>query len=259
MLARDRISSIMEIIRENKSVMVSDLSARFNVTDETIRRDLEKLEAQKLIIRVHGGAYLFEGFEKGAPVSLRKQFLVDEKDKLGYKCLEFVENKDTIMLDCSTTSLYIAKALKNSDFQFTVITNFLDIADELADAENIKLIILGGTLSISSRCCIGPATMAALENYNADKAFVSCSSLDSNLNLTAHNENDGHIRGMMLRNSTKSYIVVDHTKIGHAATYKFGELRNADCLIIDKPLGSDWTKKLNKAGIPAVYAGSNHK
>jgi len=203
MLARDRISSIMEMIRENKSVLVSDLSSRFKVTDETIRRDLEKLEAQRLIIRVHGGAYLFEGFEKGAPVSLRKQFLISEKERISYKCLEFIENKDTIMLDSSTTSLYIAKALKSSHFQVTVITNYLDIINELADVDSIKLLAIGGTYNISSRCFLGPATIAALESYNADKAFVSCSSIDSKLNITAHNENDGHIRGHMLKNSTK--------------------------------------------------------
>lgn len=162
MLARDRISSIMEMIRENKSVLVSDLSSRFKVTDETIRRDLEKLEAQKLIIRVHGGAYLFEGFEKGAPVSLRKQFLISEKERISYKCLEFIENKDTIMLDSSTISLYIAKALKSSYFQVTVISNYLDIINELADVDSIKLLAIGGTYNISSRCFSGPATIEAL-------------------------------------------------------------------------------------------------
>lgn len=254
MLARDRISSIMEIILENKSVMVSDLSSKFKVTDETIRKDLEKLEAQKLIIRVHGGAYLFEGFEKGAPVSLRKQFLISEKERLGYKCLEFVDNKDTVMLDCSTTSLYIAKALKNSHFQVTVITNYLDIINELADVENIKLIALGGTYNTSSRSCTGPATMAALEVYNADKAFISCSSIDSKLNLTAHNENDGHIRGLMLRNSAKRFIVIDHTKLDKASTYKFGELKGADYLIIDKALNGEWSRRVKNAGVATVHA-----
>ncbi len=254
MLARDRISSIMEMIRENKSVLVSDLSSRFKVTDETIRRDLEKLEAQKLIIRVHGGAYLFEGFEKGAPVSLRKQFLISEKERISYKCLEFIENKDTIMLDSSTISLYIAKALKSSHFQVTVISNYLDIINELADVDSIKLLAIGGTYNISSRCFSGPATIEALEAYNADKAFVSCSSIDSKLNLTAHNENDGHIRGHMLNNSAKKFLVIDHTKFDKASTYKFGELKDVDYIIMDKAPGSEWSKRIKNAGVVSIYA-----
>lgn len=254
MLAIDRINAIIEILKENKSVMVSDLSHRFNVTEETIRRDLEKLEAQKRIVRVHGGAYLFEGFEKGAPVSLRKQFLIEEKKRLGKICLEYIEDRDTIMLDDSTTSLFIAKEIKECNLQLIVITNFLDIMVELADCKHVKLIGLGGTLILSTRSFNGPGTVKNLTNYNADKAFVSCSSLNSKFGMTDHNENEAQIRKMMIENSERKFLVIDHTKINKSSTYQFADINDVDYIITDKVPNKNWEERVKTQGIKLIVS-----
>lgn len=249
MLAIDRMKAIMEILKENKSVMVSDLSNRFEVTEETIRRDLEKLEFQRKIIRVHGGAYIFDGFERGAPATLRKQFFVEEKKLLAKTCLEYIKDKDTIMLDSSTTSLAIANEVKASTLQLVVITNFLDIMMELADCTHVKLIGLGGSFSNNTRSFNGPRTVNSLNNYFADKSFVSCSSINPNFGVTDHSENEAQIRKLMLHNAKTNLLVIDHTKLDKSSTYKFADFNDLDYIIADKIPDGEWKDKIIKSGV----------
>ena len=257
MLAIDRINAIVEILKENKSVMVNDLSNKFNVTEETIRRDLEKLEVQNKIVRVHGGAYLFEGFEKGAPVSLRKQFLIQEKKRLGKTCLEYIVDRDTIMLDDSTTSLFIAKEIKECELQLIVITNSLDIFVELADCKHVKLIGLGGTFKLSTRSFNGPGTVNSLINYNADKSFISCSSINSKLGMTDHNENEAQIRKIMIQNSVKKFLVIDHTKINKSSTYQFADINEVDYVVTDKAPNKEWEENVKSKGVKLIVGNVN--
>lgn len=249
MLAIDRIKTIMDLLEENKSAMVSELSQLLGVTEETIRRDLEKLEFKKRIVRVHGGAYLLDGFEKGAPVSLLKKFMVEEKERLGKTCLGFIEDKDTIMLDNSTTSFFIAKAIKASSLEVTVITNFLDIIVELSDCKHVKLISLGGTLKHSLNTFIGPTTVGNSMKYFADKSFVSCSAINSKLGIASHSEEDAQIRKNMLTNSENKFLVIDHTKINKTATHLFANVSDIDHLIIDKIISKDWEYSVRELGV----------
>lgn len=252
MLAIDRINKIMEILEKEKSIMVSDLSEEFGVAKETIRRDLEKLEEEKKIVRVHGGAYLFEGFEKGAPSSLRKEFMIEEKEQIGSKCLEYIEEKDIIMLDNSTTSLYIAKKIKESSLDVVVITYYLDIMDELADAPNVKLVGLGGTLNKNLNSFRGPMTIDNLLGYYATKSFVSCSMMSPDLSFTDYSEHEGYIRKIMLNNAETTFMVLDHTKVDGVTRYKFGDVSNIDYMIIDKVLDKDWEDRVKAAGVNLI-------
>ncbi len=254
MLAIDRIKAIMDLLQENKSAMVSELSQLLGVTEETIRRDLEKLEAKKRIVRVHGGAYLLEGFEKGAPVSLLKKFMVDEKERLGKTCLDFIEDKDTIMLDNSTTSYFLAKEIKTSSLELTVITNFLDIIIELSDCKHVKLISLGGTLKLSSNTFVGPMAINNSMKYFADKSFVSCSAINSHFGISSHNEEDAQIRKNMITNSETKFLVIDHTKTNKSATHVFANISDIDYIIIDKVSSKTWENSVIELGAKLIVS-----
>jgi DeoR/GlpR family transcriptional regulator of sugar metabolism len=257
MLAIDRQKNIMAELNAKGSITVSEMSKLLNVTEETIRRDLEKLESSNLLRRVHGGAYLLRGFEDEAPIDFRKNILTFEKKQIGDRACEEINHLDSIMLDSSTTALYIAKKLKAENKKVTVITNSLDTINELDGADNINLICIGGTLRLTSRSFTGYSTQKSLAQYHASKAFVSGSGIHQNFGITDHIDSEAQIRSLMLQNSNTRYIIADSSKFGRTAVNVVCNLDKIDCLITEKAPSSDWIKKLSELKIRLIVCNSD--
>ena len=129
MLAAKRLSSIRDLLNNGDSVSVAELSRTFNVTEETIRRDLDKItKDDHAVVRVHGGAYKIKNFDREAPYALRETLLVAEKERMAQTGYTMLEEGDTIMLDSSTSALHLAQAIKRGTLKISVITNSLRIA-----------------------------------------------------------------------------------------------------------------------------------
>ena len=238
MLAITRINEIKELIRQQKSVLVSDLAPRFGVTEETIRRDLKKLEDEGLVIRVYGGAYSTDGVQNDVNVTLRETILVDEKKLIAQRCLPFIANGDSIFLDCSTTALQLAALL--SRYTLTVITNSLKVADCLAPHRDIRLVLIGGALHATSMSFLGQSATTALAGYYVDKAFVSCRSLSIKNGITDSNEDQSAVRRLAIRLSDQAFLLVDHTKFGQTSFSKVAELTEVSTVITDFPVAPTW-------------------
>ena len=147
MHAIERAEYILSMLEKNKVVMVTDLSREMGVTEETVRKDLEKLEKQEKLNRVHGGAYLNEGFGNETPISVRSKVMQEEKKLLASLCMQWIHEKSSIFLDCSTTALHIAKQLADFPGKLTVMTNTLAVAKEIDANPQIRLILFGGELN----------------------------------------------------------------------------------------------------------------
>src|SRR5690625_935429 len=155
MLVVERHGKIIETVKEKGSIRVTELSRMFGLTEETIRRDLEKLEREGKLMRSHGGAVAIQEREQGdVPYFKRETVHVDEKEKIARTALQFVEEEDSILLDASSTSWFLAKQLP--DMPLTVITNSLRALMELAPKKNIHVIFAGGSLSHTSLSVLGP-------------------------------------------------------------------------------------------------------
>ena len=252
LLAIERQNAIMQELNTKGCITVSLLSKQFDVTEETIRRDLDKLEQSKLLRRVHGGAYIVNGFEKEAPVRLRESIMLSEKERIGAKCCEYIDQYDTIMLDSSTTALYIAKQLKLENKKVTVITNSLDTINEFEDSENIKVICIGGTLRVKSHAFSGFDSLSLLNGLIADKAFVSAAGVHMNFGITDHIESEAKIRMMMLKNASKRYFIADNTKFGKAMMYSVWPLNDINYLVTDTAPDREWYSKLHELGVELI-------
>ncbi|MBE3595762.1 MAG: DeoR/GlpR transcriptional regulator, partial [Hydrogenibacillus sp.] len=249
MLGVERRKKIMELLLLHGNVVVSDLSKRFNVTEETIRRDLEKLEKEGQLIRTHGGAYLSEYVTKEYPIALREIAYVEEKKQIATISAELIQSGDTIMLDASTTSLFIARFLKRMRKKVTVITNALKVEMELADQEQIKLVSTGGTLRTSSLSHVGYAATRSLATYFADKAFVSCTAVHPNKGLMDSNEYEAEVRKRMLAQAEQKILVADHTKFGKTAFNLIATIDDIDMVIVDRPLSEEWRATFESHGV----------
>lgn len=145
MLALERRNLILEKLQEDKKVVVSSLSRQFGVSEETIRRDLEKLEADGFAIKSYGGAVLNENSNIDMPFGIRKNKNVSAKQKIAELTAKLVDDDDQIMLDASTTAVFIARALKQKA-RLTVVTNSIEVLLELAEMPGWSVISTGGKL-----------------------------------------------------------------------------------------------------------------
>lgn len=236
MLAVERIQFIKRRLKENKVVSVSELSKEMQVTEETIRKDLEKLEQSSLLCRVHGGAYLKEGYSREVSAQVRSRIYQEEKESLAELSMKYIKEGSSLILDCSTTAVCIAKVLARENKKVTVVTNSLLTAWELEKGEQIRLIMLGGTLDRNTDSFYGNSTIDELKEYYVDQAFISSAGISTEAGITDYSLQEADIRRLMIRQAGRCVYVADSTKLGHSSLYVAGELSEIGLLLTDKPV-----------------------
>lgn len=250
LLVVERHDQIVKLLTENGSVRVTDLSKMFNLTEETIRRDLEKLEHSGKLMRSHGGAVPLQEEKGDLPYLEREMMNVKEKMKIAKMALPFINEGDTILLDTSSTSGFLAKQLPN--IPLTVITNSIRIVIDLAQKKNIHVICAGGNLSSKSLSFLGPLTIQSLDNYHADKAFISCKALDVSWGLSDSNDMQAMVKKKMLETADVNYLLVDYSKIGKKATSFVADFTNVHYLITDESTNESYLKELGAENIEII-------
>lgn len=250
MKAKERIASIIEMIPYNGFIMIKDLSTKFNVTEETIRRDLNKIVEMNVGIRkAHGGAYRSHQGDLAAPQSFRQIMLPAIKQRFAIVCASLVPADSCVMLDSSTTARFIANRIKDLRIPVTIITNSMATAGIFEDSQSVDVVLAGGNLRKLNGSLVGPNALDTLKKYCADYCFVSPPSIDERFGLTDHNEEESRIRACMLEQSKKRYLVADHTKFGWAAVNCIAAISMIDMVITDSETDQKWFRWLKNAGI----------
>lgn len=252
MLAIERRNSILEKLQKEKRVVVSELSQLYQVTEETIRRDLEKMENDGLVVKSYGGAVLNEQNIVGLPFNIRKNQCVSEKQTIAGLIADMVKDKETVMLDVSSTAVYIAKELKKKE-ELTVITNSVEIIVELYDMPKWTVISTGGTVRARSFALGGPHTDEILSSYHVDKAIVSCKGLDLVSGITDYVEQDASSKRMMLRAARERILAVDHTKFDTTAFTKVTDWSSFTKLVTDRKPKQKWLDEFERQQIECIY------
>jgi len=252
MLAIERLKKIEEILNENGSIIISNLSEMMEVSEETIRRDLEKLSKTIEIKRVHGGAFKPSSFDAEVPINIRKKIYLEEKQCIGKKCESMIQDGESIMLDSSTTALYVAKNLKISKKKVTIITNSNLIVNEFLDSELVTVICIGGIFRNRTNSFVGHMAVENLKRLSAEKAFISCSSITKGIGATGNHESEASVRRMMLQQCVKSYLIMDYTKFECTATYLVTKIEDIDAIITDKPVSYDYKEWFAKNKVKVI-------
>jgi len=252
MLAVERRNTILETLRRQGIVTVLELAKTFAVTEETIRRDLKKLEATNGVARTYGGAYITKTVHSDIPVGIREGIYLEGKEAIAALAEQAIVDGDTIILDSSTTSTHIAKRLKDRT-NIIVITNSIKVVNVLAEAEGIKVICTGGTLRSRQFSFTGPSAVKSLAVYYADKAFVSCTGIDLENGLTDSDEQEAEIRQKMLEQAQEKIIIADQTKLGKISFAAIAPVDVADCIITDLELDETWRAGLDLRKIRYLF------
>ncbi len=247
MLAITRRNVIKNLLQEQKSVTITDLAARLNVTKETIRRDLRVMENAQELIRTHGGAYILEGVQNDIDISTRQDLKTDEKEILAEKCNALIRPGDIIFLDSSTTAWFLARKILERNL--TVLTPSLEIANILNGSSSIHLFLIGGEYSQNSRSFTGPGAARALGNYYIDKAFLSPRSVSLEYGLTDTNEDTALLHQVALEHAKETYIVVDHSKLDKISFSSVAPLEKITGIVLDSPFSREWQAKLSQKNV----------
>lgn len=254
MLAVTRKSKIRDILTERKSITVSELSAYFKVTEETIRRDLKSLEDLGFLTRTYGGAFIQDGVENTVNVSIREVAFVDSKTAIAKASRHLINNGDSIYLDSSTTSLFIAKAIK--EMRLTVVTNSLLIVDELSTCDTIHLICIGGSLQRDDKAFHGSSVFDLLDKFYLDKTFMSCRSLSIENGITDSSESIGAIRKKLLTRSDKVFVVADYSKFNKTSFLHICNFNDINGIISDFEYTQEWRDFLQKSNVEIINCPS---
>ena len=252
MLITVRHNKILSMLNEQETVRVSEMSEACGVTEETIRRDLEKLENQGKLARIHGGAIAIK--DKESDLSHLQREVLNKKEKMAVarEAVKFIEENDIIFLDASSTALYLARLIPN--IELTVLTNSIQICMELSKNSNIRVICAGGTLSPKSMSFVGPLTLQTLESYYVNKLFFSCKGLHDEWGISDSNELQSLVKRTMMQMADKKYLLLDHTKLESKAFAHIDKVDAIDYLIIDDEAADESLAAFKEKGIQVIKA-----
>ena len=252
MLAVERKNLILERLRAQGRVLNKELSAEFRVTEETIRRDLEKLEREGFILRGHGGAVYTEGSRADPPYNVRKKTNVQGKERIAALAANLVTDGDFIMLDESSTAAYIARELAGKR-NITLITNSIEILAEVRDKAGWNVLCTGGLLKKDVMALTGRQAESFIRGYHVDKAIISCTGLDIEAGFTDAGEDNALIKQAMMASADKTILACDSHKFDKRAFAPIGGLDDLEALITDTRPDEMWKAALAEKGV-ALYS-----
>ncbi len=247
-LQSDRQREIYRIALRQGSVDVSNLAERFDVTTETIRRDLSELQDRKLLQRVHGGAVLLERHSHEPMVAERDMHNAQEKLAIGRIASQLVPAGGTVIIDSGSTGQRLAEVLPIDD-GVHVTTNSLATALTLARRGIASLSVLGGVVRTSTFAMTDAQTVEAVRAMRVDVLFMSCDGLSVTRGLTTPYESEHHVKRAMIASARKVVALVDHSKFANDLTFCFASLSEIDVLVTDSRTSDDEVELLVEAGI----------
>ncbi|MCY6483384.1 DeoR/GlpR family DNA-binding transcription regulator [Clostridium aestuarii] len=252
MLAQERYEQILSILEKDNSVKVSKLTKLFNVSIETVRRDLEYLEKEGLLKRVYGGAVLKEVNSKQLSFQSRKKEYIEEKNEIAEVAAGFVTEDQSIAMDAGTTNLEIIKVLKKKFERLTILTNSLMIANELADMDKYTVILTGGIIKNDEFSLVGAIAESNISNFNIDTAFINVNGISLKDGITDCMFEQLQIQKKMIEVSQKVIILADSSKFDTVSLLKICDLDQVNMIVTDSKLKQNVFEKYTRNGIEVV-------
>lgn len=243
----ERQAQIRRLAKEKRQVTVTELSSVFNVSEATIRRDLEELDGQGLQ-RTHGGAVWVEQAMKEPPIMQRLTEQAENKRRIGQAAAGLVKDGQTIFLGSGTTPLEIARQLPKS-LHLTVISNSLAVINELADSPNVELVVVGGLFRHSELSMIGHPAEMVVREFRADKVFLGMRAIDIRQGFTNDYMPEILTDRAILSIGSQVIVVSDHTKFGRVSSVFVSPVTAAHIIITDSEISSEIAREIRELGI----------
>ncbi|MBN2072556.1 MAG: DeoR/GlpR transcriptional regulator [Actinobacteria bacterium] len=252
MLGEERREYILNQIKKTGSVNAIDIARTLNVSEATIRRDLNRLSRKGLARRTYGGAMAIIPVGTEMKFNTQKEKFIDEKKRIALAASRLIEGNDVIMIEAGTTGIQIAlniSSIKN----LTVITNSCDIATLLAKTNpEFNIILSGGILRTETHSLIGPIADYSLSSINVDKAFIGITGIDITKGITATDHIEAQTKKRIIECAKKVIALCDHSKLGHISVNCVAPVNKIDVLITDSEADKDFIQKIRNLDIEVI-------
>lgn len=235
-LATIRQQQIVEIARSSGRVVVEDLAARFEVTPQTIRKDLNELCDQRVLSRVHGGAVIASGVEN-VGYEARRLISLDEKRAIGSAAAKLIPNNSSLFINIGTTTEEVARALLDHE-GLLVITNNINVANILYRHARIEVIIAGGPIRRGDGGIVGGAAVDFIRQFKVDYAIVGTSAIDDEGALLDFDYREVRVSQAIIGNARQVVLVSDRLKFERAAPVRIGHISQIDIFVTDEIVSS---------------------
>jgi DeoR/GlpR family transcriptional regulator of sugar metabolism len=246
MLKEERQQYILKKIQANQKVLSVELSQELNVSDDTIRRDLQELEDNGFLKKVHGGAIPKPKLPYN--IDKRLQLAETERQTIARKTIPFFEDKQVIVMDNGSTNLVIAQLLPHH-LSITVITNSLPIAHELTTHPNLQLIFLGGKIFKDAQAAVGSEVIRGLSHIRADWCLLGVCSIHHEVGVTSHDWEECQAKRQMTEVSQQVIATSTRYKINTAENFVVCEYDKLDMLITDDTIPVEILQDYNNKGV----------
>ncbi|MFO8075721.1 MAG: DeoR/GlpR family DNA-binding transcription regulator [Egibacteraceae bacterium] len=247
-LAASRRVEIVRLLEALGGARVTDLAERFDVSEMTIRRDLDDLDRRGLARKVHGGALPTGGTTEDPGFERKSRLAMAEKRAIAGAAAQMVEPGMSVILSAGTTTWYLGGLLRAVP-ALTVVTNSANIARQVHDpgTSGQHVILTGGTFRTPSDALVGEVARAALGHVHADLLFLGVHGLDLEHGLTTPTLAEAEVDRLMLRQSRRAVVLADHTKPGVVGFAHVAPLSDVDVLVCGDPLDEAWRGPLAEA------------
>ncbi len=255
MFADERQGIIYKHIKKYGAVTTASLMDEFQVSIETIRRDLLVMEKRGVLKRVHGGAVEISGMKHFFDLEDRNKEFIKEKRELSINAAAFVEENDIIFIDSGSTAIHFSEVLKERFSKLTIITHSLDVFNSLCDYKDFEVILCGGHFDKKEKAFYGSLVLDTLSKIHVQKAFISPSAVSIKYGICDYQEEFYQVQKKMLQCMNDVYVLADSDKFEKKALLKLDDMKKEYHYITDSNL-SDELERLYKENEIQIYKGN---
>ena len=255
MYAEERQQAIASLVITNGRASVAELAQAYDVTTETVRRDLAALDRAGVLRRVHGGAVPVRALRLVEPaVAERETTRADHKDAIAAACTEFFPlSGASVLLDAGTTTARIAARLP-ADRELVVVTNSVPIAARLATMGSVSLQLLGGRVRGLTQAAVGEQALRVLDTLRVDIAFIGTNGISVRHGLSTPDSEEAAVKRAMVRSANYVVVAADSSKVGHEDFVSFAPITSVDTLVTDSEIGEADRRQFTERGVEVVCA-----
>ncbi len=248
-----RRDEIVSILHTKGKIKVSEIAEKYNISEVSVRKDLEYLEMHGHLSRVHGGAVALNKLYVNMDLSERFKTNSVAKKRLAKLAASLIEDNDTIMMNAGTTLAYVLHAIQGKK-NITIVTNSMQNAMEAALFSSFNVILLGGEFDSKYQFTYGEDALSQLENYHATKCILSVDGISVDAGLSLYYSNEASLARKMIECSDKLIVTADGTKLGRNAFAKITDLKSGDVLVTNFTENREEAEKITALGVSVLEA-----
>ena len=251
-MKEERIHQIHELLKERLRISLDELCEIFDVSKNTIRRDISELEEQGVIRKVYGGIVLEEpNITPLEPFSDREIRHINEKQKIAAAAAACIKGGDVIYIDSGTTTMHMIPHLADKNF-LTIVTASVYVLELAAKYSNLNVIATGGNLQASIKAFVGPSVLSCIRNYNFTKVFLAATGISLEHGATNASPLEWEIKQCLVQKPCSKYLLVDSSKFDVASLMTYSNLEDIDCIVTDATPPDKYNKFFSKNDVGII-------